>query len=454
MRPSTAIRLLLVILVCTLTCWATDPPRSLAPTPPMGWNSWDSYGRSINEDQLRATAKWMADHLKQSGWQYVVMDEGWYVANPQDDPREYKFSVMSDGRFIPVEDRFPSSRNGAGLKPIADYIHSLGLKFGIHIIRGIPRQAVRDNLVIAGTKFHATEAADQSDVCPWNEYNYGVTNTPAGQAYYDSIAKLYAEWGVDFIKADCIADHPYKPEEIRMIREALDKTGRPIVLSLSPGPTSPEHADYVARYSEMWRISDDYWDHWGPWAGHEWSMGLHAQFANAAKWAALRVPTGHWPDADMLPLGQLGPHPGAGDPRKTNFTPDEQVSMMNLWAMFRSPLMMGGDLLQMDDWTTRLLTNPDVIAVGQHSRDNHAVITTERAAVWMARPEAGNDYYIAVFNLADDEQELSYSWKELGVNAAKCKTVNLWSHEEHKGQEKLTVKLKPHASAIWRVSEK
>ena len=205
----------------------------------MGWNSWDSYGRSINEDQLRATAKWMAGHLKQSGWQYVVMDEGWYVANPQDDPKEYKFSMTSDGRFIPVEDRFPSSRNGAGLKPIADYIHSVGLKFGIHIIRGIPRQAVRDNLAIAGTKFHAAEAADQSDVCPWNEYNYGVTNTPAGQAYYDSIAKLYAEWGVDFIKADCIADHPYKPEEIRMIREALDKTGRPIVLSLSPGPTSP-----------------------------------------------------------------------------------------------------------------------------------------------------------------------------------------------------------------------
>ena len=127
---------------------------------------------------------------------------------------------------------------------------------------------------------------------------------------------------------------------------------------------------------------------------------------------------------------------------------------MNLWAMFRSPLIMGGDLLQMDDWTTRLLTNADVIAVDQHSRDNHAVITTEGAAVWMARPEAGNDYYIAVFNLADDEQELSYSWKELGVTATKCKTFNLWSHEERKGQDKLRVKLKPHASSIWRVSEK
>jgi alpha-galactosidase len=445
---------LLLVSTCTLalSSFAADPAKSLARTPPMGWNSWDSYGRSITEAQVRDTAKWMSDHLKQFGWQYVVIDEGWYVTNPQDDPKNYRFAISSDGRFIPTEDRFPSARNGAGLKPLADYIHSLGLKFGIHIIRGIPRQAVKDGDTIAGTNFHAADAADQSDVCPWNEYNYGVTNTPAGQAYYDSIAKLYAEWEVDFIKADCIADHPYKPEEIRMIREALDKSGRPIVLSLSPGPTAPEHADVVARYSEMWRISDDYWDHWGVWPKHEWSQGLYAQFANAAKWAQLRVPAGHWPDADMLPLGALGPHPGAGDPRKTNFTPDEQVSMMTLWAMFRSPLIMGGDLLQADKWTTSLLTNPDIIAIDQHSRDNRAVITTENTAVWVARPEAGNDYYVAVFNIGEKEQDLKFSWKDVGVEAAKCNVRNLWSHEESKGVKLLRVKLKPHASAVWRVS--
>jgi hypothetical protein len=204
----------------------------------------------------------------------------------------------------------------------------------------------------------------------------------------------------------------------------------------------------------MWRISDDYWDHWGPWPKHEWSQSLYAQFANAAKWVQLRIPAGHWPDADMLPLGYLGPHPGAGDPRKTNFTPDEQVSMMTLWAMFRSPLIMGGDLLQADEWTTSLLTNPDIIAIDQRSKDNRAVITTDRTAVWTARPEDGSDYYVAVFNIGDAEQDLKFSWKELGINSTKCDMRNLWSHDESKNAKSLSVRLKPHASAVWRVSTK
>ena len=446
-------RVILVLLLVSAFTFAADAAKPLlAPTPPMGWNSWDSYGRSINEQQIRATADWMARNLMKFGWQYVVIDEGWYVLNPSADPKTYKFALSPDGRFLPDEARYPSSRNGAGLKPLGDYIHSLGLKFGIHIIRGIPRQVVRDNLPIAGSNLHAADAANQKDVCPWNDYNFGLNDNAAGQAYYDSIAKLYASWGVDLIKADCIADHPYKPEEIRMLREALDKTGRPIVLSLSPGPTAPEHADYIARYGEMWRISDDYWDHWGPWAGHDWSMSLHGQFANAAKWAAMpRIP-GRWPDADMLPLGNL-PQPGAGEPRKTKLTPDEQVTMMTLWAMFRSPLIMGGDLLTADKWTTSLLTNPDIIAIDQHSRDNFAVITTDGVAVWTARPESGEDLYVAVFNLADEEQQLTYSPKDLGLPIGNFKLRDLWTHKASNARF-ISVKLRPHACAVWRVSRK
>jgi alpha-galactosidase len=428
--------------------------KSLAPTPPMGWNSWDSYGRTIDEQQVRATADWMATNLKRYGWEYVVIDEGWYVLNPKDDPKTYKFALSADGRFVPDEARYPSSRNGAGLKPVADYIHSLGLKFGIHILRGIPRQFVRENGTIAGSSFHAADAANQQDVCPWNEYNYGLNDNAAAQAYYDSIAKLYAGWGVDFVKVDCIADHPYKPEEIRMLRQALDKTGRDIIVSLSPGPTATEHADYVARYSEMWRISDDYWDHWGPWPGHEWSMSLHDQFANAAKWMSVRRVPGHWPDADMLPLGNF-PQPGAGDPRRTRLTPDEQVSMMTLWAMFRSPLMMGGDLLTTDKATTRLLTNTDIIAIDQHSRDNRAIITKPDLAVWTARPEGGDDYFLAVFNLADAPQQLSFAWKELGIEEGRYNATDLWSKDKQKGLSSFNLKdLRPHACVVVRLSKK
>jgi len=423
---------------------------ALAPIPPMGWNSWDSYGRTITEAQLRQNADWMAKHLQRFGWQYVVIDEGWYVQNPEADEREYKFLLTKDGRFTPVSDRFPSVANGAGFKPLADYIHSLGLKFGIHIIRGIPREAVAQNLPIAESPYRAQDAADPSDTCPWNAYNWGIKDSAAGQAYYDSIVKLYAGWGVDFIKADCIADHPYKPDEIRMLSNAIRKSGRAMVLSLSPGPTALDKADEVSKYAEMWRICNDFWDHWGPWEKHEWSQSLYQQFATTAAWAP-HISSGNWPDADMLPLGNLGPHPGAGEPRNTRFTKDEQRTLMTLWAIFRSPLMMGGNLLSTDKWTESLLTNPEVIAVNQHSRDNRPLVTTDKIAVWRAQLESGQGYYVAVFNLGDSEQTISYSWKDLGLLEFAYEMRDLWRRKNLGVARSLVVKLQPHASVLYRV---
>ena len=426
--------------------------KLLAPTPPMGWNSWDSYGRTLDEAQLKATADVLQKKLKSYGWQYVVIDEGWYIQNPEvQKPEEFKFTLDPNGRFLPTLNRFPSAKDDAGFKPVADYIHSLGLKFGIHIMRGIPREAVEKNVPIAGSPYHAAEAADQSDVCPWNIYNYGVKDSPAGQAYYDSIAKLYASWGVDFVKADCIADHPYKPDEIRMLSTALRKTGRPIVLSLSPGPTAAEHADYVAKFAEMWRISDDFWDHWGPWAGHEWSQGLLGQFTTASKWASFKD-AGHWPDADMLPLGRLGPHAGEGETRDSKFTRDEQVTLMTLWSIFRSPLIMGGDLLSLDDWSLGLLTNPEVISVDQHSKHSHPVITTGTTIIWTAKPEQGAGNYVAVFNVSDTEQTIQYDWKAFGMTPSSYQVRDLWAGKELGTVPSLNVTLRPHASALYRVT--
>jgi hypothetical protein len=442
-----------IALLSLLSVTARAGSQSLAPTPPMGWNSWDSYGRTITETQVRANADWMAEHRKRFGWTYIVIDEGWYVLNPEADPKDYKFQISGDGRFTPVPARFNSAKGDAGFKPLADYVHSLGLKFGLHIIRGIPREAVARDLPIAGSTFHAAEAADRSDTCPWNAYNYGVKDSPAGQAYYDSIVQLYASWGVDFIKADCIADHPYKPAEIRMLAAAIEKSGRPIVLSLSPGPTALDSADEVARYAEMWRISDDFWDHWGLWEKHEWSQGLYAQFANAAKWAS-HVAPGSWPDADMLPIGHLGPHPGEGEARETRFTRDEQRALMTLWAIFRSPLMIGGNLPSMDAWTTSLLTNPEVLAVNQRSYNNRAALTTDKTAVWTAA-ELALDYapqYIAIFNISDAEQTLHYEWKDLGLPEYDYAVRDLWEQRNLQRMRSLTVKLAPHASVLYSLS--
>jgi alpha-galactosidase len=448
---------LCLALLTSLPANAGD--AALAPAPPMGWNSWDSYGQTISEAQFKANARWMAKHLKRFGWRYVVIDEGWYISNPESKTKDYKLLLSDDGRFIPVPARFPSAANNAGFKPLADYVHSMGLKFGLHIIRGIPRDAVAMNLPIADSPYHAQDAADQSDTCPWNAYNYGVKNSEAGQAYYDSIVKLYASWDVDFIKADCIADHPYKPDEIRMLANAIKKAGRPMVLSLSPGPTALENAGEVSKYAEMWRICDDFWDHWGPWEKHDWSQSLYQQFATTAKWAA-HVAPGNWPDADMLPLGHLGPSPGDGELRETRFTKDEQRTMMTLWSIFRSPLIMGGDLPSTDEWTKSLLTNPEVIAVDQHSDENRVVVTTAATAVWLARRGSQitdershtQSYYLAVFNIGDSEQTIQYRWNDLGLIDASYRVRDLWKRKNAGSAPSLTVTLRPHASALYSVT--
>ena len=427
----------------------------LAPTPPMGWNSWDSYGLSVTESEFKANVDWVASHLKQYGWQYLVVDEGWYLQNPNSQGKPaWKFTMDANGRYLPAPNRFASAAGESGFKPLADYVHAKGLKFGIHIIRGIPREAVDKNLPIAGSHFHAADAADTSDKCRWNPDNYGLKANPAAQAYYDSIAKMYAGWGLDFIKVDCISQ-PYKADEIRMMSLALQHSGRPIVLSLSPGPTPLSEADDVKKYAQMWRISDDVWDHWGVWKGHEFSQGILGQATTAAAWAP-HIQVGHWPDADMLPIGHLGPRPGADTDRQSHLTPEEQRSMLTLWSMFRSPLMMGGDLPSTDARTISLLTNTEVLRVDQHSSHNQPVITRAGdRAVWTAQAEHGSthesDHYLSITNLSDSSQTIAYSWKELGWNGDTYRVRDLWEHKDLGPMPSVKVTLPAHASVLYAV---
>lgn len=421
----------------------------LAATPPMGWNSWDAYGEAVSEADIRANATWMAEYLKAYGWEYVVVDSGWYVTNHSagTNAASAEFSLDANGRYTPAVETIPSAENGAGFKPLADYVHSLGLKFGIHMLRGIPKEAVRRNLPIAGSAFRAKEAADTSDTCPWNPFNYGLNaNSRAAQAYYDSIARLYAQWGVDFLKVDCIASHPYKEEEIRMLAAALRKVHRPIVLSLSPGPAPIEKAAIFRRYAQMWRISDDVWDVW--FSDKDFPRGVANQFARAAKWASISEP-GHWPDADMLPIGRLEPAAGWGTPRASRMTHDEQRTLLSLWSIFRSPLIMGGNLTLCDEWTESALTNAELIEVDQRSSGSHAVVSTEKAAAWVSSPESGNGAYVAVFNLDAAPQSFHYAWKDLGLKRDTYKLRDIWEHTDLGVKDFIGVTLPSHASAIY-----
>lgn len=431
------------LLVALLPARATYGQVTAA-TPPMGWNSWDAYGLTINESEFRANAQVLAT-LRNYGWNYAVIDEGWYLKDSAS-PNPQNYYWDSFGRLIPDPARYPSAHDGAGLRPLADWVHAQGLRFGIHIIRGIPKGAVRANLPIANSGFHASDAADTSDTCPWNADNYGVRDTPAGQAYYDSIVGLYAGWGLDFLKVDCIADHPYKGDEIRMISNAIRKSGRAIVLSLSPGPASVAHAAEMAKYAQMWRIADDIWDGW-TFPGKTWPNGLLSAFDNLAKWAPYARP-GNWPDADMLPWGSLRPHPGWCEPRQSRLTPEEQRTQFTLWAISRSPLILGDNLTSLDDFTRSLITNREVIAINQSAvKSGELPGGSKRMRVWSAT--IAGTRYIAVFNLEASPAETEPGSLPDGAGDI----YDVWNRKSVTRAATLRVSLAPHGCALFRIGQ-
>jgi len=457
-RTGSILLLCLVLLSgSSLLARAQNP----APTPPMGWNSWDAYGLTIDEADFRANTTVLAG-IRQYGWQYAVIDEGWYMQDPFASTLESrKYLWDQNGILIPDPVRFPSAANDAGFKPLADWVHAQGLKFGIHIVRGIPRQVVAQNLPIAGSSFHAADAADQTSPCPWDTGNWGVADNAAGQAYYDSMLKLYADWGLDYIKVDCISDHPYRPSEIRQIAEAIQKTGRPIVLSLSPGPTQLEHVAEVAKYAQMWRITDDHWDGWSfpHKAPSEYPFGLRDEFDRIAKWAPYVKP-GNWPDPDMLPEGYLGPHPGKDQARQSAYTHDEQRTEFTLWAISRSPLILGSNLTKLDDFTRSLLSNKEVAELNQQAVESGPGLLPKNSGksasfpqrYWYAHTGGPNPKrYIAVFNLANAKTSSNLPWALFHLENKAYALYDVWNQKHIPSARTLHVVLPAHGCALFRV---
>jgi len=368
----------------------------IAATPPMGWNSWDCYGTTVTEAEVLANAEFMAEHLLGYGWDTVVVDIQWYepTARAGGYNADAPLELDDYGRPMPVVARFPSAAGGQGFAPLAARIHGLGLRFGLHIMRGIPRLAVERDRPILGTAYTAAQVADFGALCDWNTDNVGLDHDhPGARAYYDSLAALFAGWGVDFVKADDMLG-PYHQREISALSAALRGSGRAMLLSLSPGRSlSLEHAGHLRANAEMWRISDDLWDRWSD---------VYDQFGRAARWAPGSGP-GAWPDADMLPLGRIGIRAERGTDRDSRLTGDEQRTLMTLWCMARSPLMFGGDLPRSDPRTVQLLTNDAVLGVLKASANNREVLREGGLVVWTADPaDGGGGRYVAVFNIGDE----------------------------------------------------
>ncbi|MBQ8687062.1 MAG: glycoside hydrolase family 27 protein [Ruminococcus sp.] len=416
---------------------------------PMGWNSWDCYGAAVNEEIVRRNADFMAKHLKQYGWEYVVVDIQWYEPNAV----SHAYNAFTDlcmdeyGRLMPAENRFPSAAGGKGFAPLAEYIHSLGLKFGIHIMRGIPRQAVHRNCRIMGTDKTAREIAKTASICAWNTDMYGIDPEKEGaREYYDSLFSLYASWGVDFIKCDDIArELPHEEAELCMLSESLHSCGREMILSLSPGPAPLEKAELFKQISNMWRITDDFWD--------DWNL-LYDMFFRTEKWC-IHTGAGHWPDADMLPIGPIKQdyHPDI----RTAFTENEQITMMTLWSIFRSPLMIGGEMTGFDAFTMRLLTNAGILRMHRTARHSHPVWRKEidgtEHILWTAACAEGGQY-AAVFNTGDADSTISILLSDMEIEGdVRCR--ELWSGEAVSCTGgSLTVSLEKHGAKAYFIQTK
>lgn len=406
---------------------AEDPAYwQWAPTPPMGWNSYDAYNDSVNEEQVLANAQYLKDHLLAHGWNYVVIDFRWYDPEPTRNDfalnRRAGAKLPSDsfGRFLPATNRFPSAADGHGFKALADKIHGMGLKFGFHMMRGIPRESVLASTPIEGSSFTAAEAGDKRSRCGWCPDMYGVSNSPAGQAWYDSCTRLWASWGVDFVKVDDLSN-PYHTSEIEMIRNALDQCGRPIVLSTSAGPTPLAQATHVSTHANMWRISSDFWDRWS---------SLNPQFDPLNQWQnSGALGPGHYPDADMIPFGYVASQSG-GPIHPSHFTHDEEMTLMSLWCIASSPLMRGGNLPQDDEATLALMTNDEVIAIDQDPLVKPAkkVDQTGALAVWV-KDLKGGAKAIGLFNRGTNDVLATLDWSKAGLSG-KQNLRDLWQHKD------------------------
>lgn len=454
---------------------ATQPSPNYwkwAQTPPMGWNSWDCFGAGVTEGETLANAQYMSEKLKSHGYTLVTVDIQWYEPLAHTDRYRPNAALEMDGngRLLPAANRFPSTKETRSFKPLADKVHGMGLTFGVHLLRGIPRQAVAQNVPILGTNVHAADIANKADICRWNTDMYGVNMSKEGsQAYYDSVFALLASWEVDFVKVDDLSAPVYHKAEVEAIRKAIDKSGRPMVFSTSPGATPVAEGAHVSTHANMWRISDDFWDNW---------PALKEQFARLDAWTPYRGP-GHFPDADMLPLGNIRAWGTNG--AWTHFTHDEQRTLMTMWCMARSPLILGANLPRNDDFTLELITNDEVLSADKLSSDNHQVSRQEDLVVWAANIPGTQDKYVALFNAQEYPVDpsapkpatapatrrgrgpapatmpgkavaVSASLQTLGMTGP-VKVRDLWAKQDLPQQaETITVHLEPHQAAMLRLS--
>jgi len=418
---------ILISTICFLLCLngfsqATNTSSTIAEKPPMGWNSFDSYGVYLHEQAAIANIDAFAEKLQPHGYEYFVIDAGWFgefklrpgTLYPAEHHAE-KLHINKYGLLQPSNTYFPN-----GLKEIINRCHSKGIKFGLHLMRGIPRQAVHENTPIKGTSYRAADIADKVNVCGWNKQNFGVDmDKPGAQEFYNSLINQMAAWGVDFIKYDDIV--PF-PREIEAVAKAIAQCGRPIVLSLSPGNRVDEDEISSFKKANMLRVTGDIWDD---------QHGIDLCFNAWRKWQGKEEP-GFWIDMDMITFGQLlmmSPMPegvkrtesrgelfkkinsgelqnvellaGKGWNRWSELNKNQMYTFITLRALSACPLMMGGDLPSLDEFSLSLITNEEVLSCNQNGIMGSLKYEQNDIELWATPKKNSSDVWVGIFNRTD-----------------------------------------------------
>ena len=366
------------------------PKPNLAPTPPMGWNSWNKFSCNVSEQLIRQQADAMAaSGMKDAGYQYIVIDDCWQKSRD------------ADGNIQADPERFPS-----GIKALADYVHSKGLKFGIYSDAG--------SLTCAGRP------------------------GSAGHEFQD--ARQYAKWGVDYLKYDwCHTGTRNAEAAYTIMAKALRESGRDIVLSICEwGVNQPEK--WAPKVGHLWRTTGDIYDTWE--GKKDWSMGMTNILDLQAERDPISAPNA-WADPDMLEIGN------------GNMTTTEYESHFSLWAMLAAPLIAGNDLAKMDAATKRILTNADVIKVDQDplGRQGRRIWRQGDLEIWV-RTLSGGDRAAVLFNRGDKPADMAVTWDQIDLPAKlKADVHDLWSGKKTQGVSgRHGGTVAPHGVLMYRIS--